>query len=66
MTLILAAELPDWLATLPTVNASLNGLATVLLILGFVLIKKGKRDAHRNVLFDNLETVPHFPEQDQL
>ena len=50
MTLILAAELPDWLTALPTVNASLNGLATVLLILGFVLIKKGKRDAHRNVM----------------
>ena len=50
MTLNLAAELPDWLAALPTVNASLNGLATVLLILGFVLIKQGKRDAHRNVM----------------
>jgi hypothetical protein len=24
------------------------------------------RDAHRNVLFDNFEDVPYFPEQDQL
>lgn len=24
------------------------------------------RDAHRNVLFDNMEQVPVFPEQDQL
>ncbi len=50
MSLILAAELPDWLAVLPTVNASLNGLATVLLVVGFLLIKQGKRDAHRNVM----------------
>ncbi len=50
MTLILAAELPDWLAALPTINASLNGLATILLVLGFLLIKQGKRDAHRNVM----------------
>jgi len=50
VTLILAAELPDWLAALPTINASLNGLATVLLVVGFLLIKQGKRDAHRNVM----------------
>lgn len=50
MTLILAAEIPDWLATLPSINASLNGLATVLLVTGFLLIKRGKRDAHRNVM----------------
>ncbi|MGZ0172933.1 MAG: DUF420 domain-containing protein [Planctomycetales bacterium] len=50
MTLIFAAELPEWLVALPTVNASLNGLATVLLVVGFLLIKQGKRDAHRNVM----------------
>lgn len=50
MTMMIAAELPGWAAILPTVNASLNGLATVLLVLGFVLIRKGKRDAHRNVM----------------
>lgn len=45
-----AEELPDWLAALPMVNASLNGLSTVLLILGMVLIRKGQRNAHRNVM----------------
>jgi len=43
-------EAPDWVYNLPTVNAGLNSLATVLLILGFVLIKRGRRDAHRNVM----------------
>jgi protein SCO1 len=50
VTLILAAELPDWLTALPAINASLNSLATVLLVTGFLLIKQGKRDAHRNVM----------------
>ena len=50
MSMLLAAELPDWLAALPAINASLNGLATVLLIVGFLLIKRGKRDAHRSVM----------------
>ena len=45
-----AGQLPDWLAALPTVNASLNALAGVLLAVGMVLIKSGKRDAHRNVM----------------
>jgi putative membrane protein len=35
---------------LATVNAALNGLATVLLILGFVLIKAGYETAHRRVM----------------
>jgi len=32
---------------LPAVNASLNGLATILLLLGFYLIKTGRREAHK-------------------
>ncbi|MFI4874163.1 MAG: DUF420 domain-containing protein [Blastopirellula sp. JB062] len=32
---------------LPHVNASLNGLATVLLVLGFVQIKRGQEVAHK-------------------
>lgn len=38
------------LSFLPAVNASLNGLSTVLLVLGLVLIKMGKRDAHKKVM----------------
>lgn len=35
---------------LPRLNAILNGLATVLLIVGFVMIRRGKWKAHRNVM----------------
>lgn len=36
---------------LPAINATLNGIATVLLIIGFILIKKKKISAHRNVMW---------------
>jgi len=39
-------QLPGWAATLPAVNAVLNGLAGVMLIVGFVLIKQHRRAAH--------------------
>jgi len=32
---------------IPTLNAALNALATVLMTAGFVFIKRGRRDAHR-------------------
>ncbi len=32
---------------IPTLNAALNATATVLILAGFVLIKRGRRDAHR-------------------
>jgi putative membrane protein len=35
---------------LPALNATLNGIATVLLVLGFVFIKQGRREAHRNCM----------------
>jgi len=35
---------------LPAVNACLNGLSTILLVLGFRFIKKGNRMAHRNCM----------------
>ena len=38
------------LSFLPAVNASLNLLATVLLLTGFVLIRQGRVDAHRRVM----------------
>ena len=34
----------------PEINASLNFLATVLLGTGYVLIKSGRRDAHKKVM----------------
>jgi len=35
---------------LPAVNATLNGICTVLLVVGWILIRQQKRDAHRNVM----------------
>jgi putative membrane protein len=35
------------ITTLPLVNATLNGIATVLLVAGYFLIKRGEREAHR-------------------
>ena len=44
MTLLLAAH------PIVHVNASLNALATVLLVVGLVLIKSGRVDAHKNTM----------------
>jgi uncharacterized membrane protein YozB (DUF420 family) len=42
--------MPDWVSSLPAVNASLNGLATVLLLVGFAFIKRRRVIAHRNTM----------------
>jgi uncharacterized membrane protein YozB (DUF420 family) len=35
---------------IPALNATLNGIATVLISTGFVLVKSGRKDAHRKVM----------------
>lgn len=35
---------------IPALNASLNAVATILITIGFLLIKFGKKDAHRKVM----------------
>lgn len=35
---------------IPALNATLNGLATLLISAGFILIKLGRKDAHRKVM----------------
>jgi uncharacterized membrane protein YozB (DUF420 family) len=52
--------MPDWVAGLPAVNASLNALATVLLLTGFVLIKRGHRYAHACVMISTFATSVIF------
>ena len=37
-------------SVLPTVNASLNGIATILLVAGYALMRQRKLEAHRNVM----------------
>ena len=38
------------ISDLPAVNACFNALSTVFLTLGFVLIRKGRKEAHRNCM----------------
>jgi uncharacterized membrane protein YozB (DUF420 family) len=38
------------LRDIPALNASLNALATVLITAGFILIKSGRKEAHRKVM----------------
>ena len=47
----------EWL---PHINVSLNGLATILLIVGFVLIKQKREDAHRKVMLTTLGVSAAF------
>ena len=35
---------------IPTLNAALNATATVLITIGFILIKRGRREAHRAIM----------------
>ena len=48
------------LSSLPTLNATLNGLSTVLILVGFALIKSGRREAHRNVMIAAVVTSTLF------
>ncbi len=43
-------KLPSWLAMLPTINAGLNTLSTLLLLTGYSAIRSGRRDLHRNLM----------------
>lgn len=47
---------PDWILRLPAVNASLNGLATILLLLGYGLIKSGRPRAHQVTMLSAFAT----------
>lgn len=44
------ARLPTWARRLPSVNAGLNSLATILLLSGFFAIRSGRRRTHRNLM----------------
>jgi uncharacterized membrane protein YozB (DUF420 family) len=47
-------------ADLPALNAALNASAAALLALGYVLIRSGRRDAHRRVMLLALATSALF------
>jgi putative membrane protein len=48
------------LQDLPAVNASLNALSTVFLTLGFIFIKRGNKDMHRNCMLAAFVTSTIF------
>jgi len=48
------------LTDLPLLNASLNGLSTALLTAGFVFIRRGQKQAHRNCMIGALATSTLF------
>lgn len=49
-------QIPDWIMSLPAVNASLNGLATVLLLSGYVMIKLRRQSAHKVLMLASFGT----------
>ena len=53
-------NLPAWVVALPAINASLNGLATVLLLWGFVAIKRGKKLRHKRLMITAFSTSVLF------
>lgn len=48
------------ISDLPALNATLNGLAAVLLTIGYVLIRRGRIQAHRNVMLAAFSTSALF------
>lgn len=41
---------PGWVAALPAVNATFNGIATLLLAAGYVMIRRGNRETHKRLM----------------
>lgn len=52
--------LPGWIKRLPAINASLNGLAGALLLLGLALIRAGKPEAHKATMLSAFFTSALF------
>ena len=53
-------DMHDWVAALPAVNACLNGLATLLLVTGYTLIRRGRRNAHMRAMLSAFATSVAF------
>ena len=48
------------IADLPAVNATLNGIAALLLVVGWVLVRRKRFDAHRRVMLGAFSTSVLF------
>lgn len=51
---------PGWVLALPSVNAALNTLATVLLLTGFLMIRRGRVLAHKRSMLSAFVTSIAF------
>ena len=47
-------------SVLPTVNATLNSITTMLLVYGYILIRQKKRQLHKNVMLTSFGTSAAF------
>jgi putative membrane protein len=45
------AAAPDWVSALPAVNACLNSLSALCLILGYINIRRGNRNTHMRFMW---------------
>ena len=48
------------ISDLPALNATLNGIAAVLLVYGYTLIRRGERERHRRVMLGAFTTSALF------
>jgi protein SCO1/2 len=53
-------RMPPWARMLPTVNSGLNTLSAILLMMGLIAIKTGKRQTHRNLMITAFLTSAVF------
>lgn len=54
------STVPDWVMWLPPLNATLNGLATILLLVGWWQIRVGNRAAHRRAMMTAFDVSAIF------
>ena len=47
-------------SVLPKINATLNGITTILLIVGYILIRQKKHQHHKNVMLSAFGTSTAF------
>ncbi|MEZ6126802.1 MAG: DUF420 domain-containing protein [Planctomycetaceae bacterium] len=56
----LQQRLPEWARPLPAINAGLNSLATVLLMSGWMAIRRKQKSLHRNLMISAFVTSVIF------
>lgn len=54
------AEPPSWTSSLPALNAALNFTSALLLVSGYLAIRRGKRNLHRNLMLAALLVASVF------